>query len=128
MYELEVETFWSEELFPKQYPQWRPPPQWSRTLGILTDGATSLYTEGKCIDVLFAFNFFFSCVGEVVGDEFKDFVENSESLSLELKMVESGMVETGDDVVHVLPVTSGVGARRSTIFVRGSKNKVRVYF
>ena len=51
VYELEVETFWSEELFPKQYPQWRPPPQWSRTLGILTDGATSLYTEGKCIDV-----------------------------------------------------------------------------
>ena len=64
----------------------------------------------------------------MVGDEFKDFVENSESLSLELMMVESGMVETGDDVVHVLPVTSGVGVRRSTIFVRGSKNKVRVYF
>jgi hypothetical protein len=33
VYRLELRTFWSEERFPKQYPQWRPPPQWSKTIG-----------------------------------------------------------------------------------------------
>jgi hypothetical protein len=33
VYRLELRTFWSEGRFPKQYPQWRPPPQWSKTIG-----------------------------------------------------------------------------------------------
>jgi hypothetical protein len=33
VYKLRLETFWSEERFPKQYPQWRPPAQWSKTVG-----------------------------------------------------------------------------------------------
>ena len=33
VYRLELRTFWSEDKFPKQYPQWRPSAQWSRTIG-----------------------------------------------------------------------------------------------
>ena len=33
VYRLSLETWWSEEVFPKQYPQWRPPAQWSKTIG-----------------------------------------------------------------------------------------------
>ena len=33
VYKIRLETFWSEESFPKQYPQWRPPAQWSKTVG-----------------------------------------------------------------------------------------------
>ena len=33
VYKIRLETFWSEERFPKQYPQWRPPAQWSKTVG-----------------------------------------------------------------------------------------------
>ena len=35
VYKIRLETFWSEERFPKQYPQWRPPAQWSKTVGLL---------------------------------------------------------------------------------------------
>jgi hypothetical protein len=35
VYRLELRTFWSEERFPKQYPQWRPSAQWSKTIGEL---------------------------------------------------------------------------------------------
>ena len=33
VYKIRLETFWTEESFPKQYPQWRPPAQWSKTVG-----------------------------------------------------------------------------------------------
>lgn len=33
LYTLRVETHWSRELFPKQFPEWRPPAQWSRLVG-----------------------------------------------------------------------------------------------
>ena len=33
VYRLSLATEWSEEKFPKQYPQWRPPAQWSKTVG-----------------------------------------------------------------------------------------------
>ena len=35
VYKMELETFWDEEIFPKQYPQWRPSAQWSKTVGRL---------------------------------------------------------------------------------------------
>ena len=35
VYKLELETFWDEDIFPKQYPQWRPSAQWSKTVGEL---------------------------------------------------------------------------------------------
>ena len=33
VYKLSIRTFWDEEQFPKQYPEWRPPAQWSKTIG-----------------------------------------------------------------------------------------------
>ena len=33
VYRLSLQTEWSEEKFPKQYPQWRPSAQWSKTVG-----------------------------------------------------------------------------------------------
>ena len=35
VYRLELTTFWDEGTFPKQYPQWRPSAQWSKTVGRL---------------------------------------------------------------------------------------------
>ena len=35
VYNLTFKTFWSEELFEKQYPRYRPPAQWSRLEGNL---------------------------------------------------------------------------------------------
>ena len=37
VYKLSIRTFWDEEQFPKQYPEWRPPAQWSKTIGKTRD-------------------------------------------------------------------------------------------
>ena len=95
-------------MFPKQYPQWRPPPQWSRTIGLTHNGSVHLFKEGQ-----------------VVGEEFRHFVEEGDSLQLELMLSESRMVELGKDTVNILPVPTGVGSRQSTIFIEGSNNKVK---
>ena len=33
VYRLELNAFWDEQTFPKQYPQWRPHAHWSKTIG-----------------------------------------------------------------------------------------------
>ena len=33
VYKITLVTHWSREHFPKQYPEWRPPAQWSKLIG-----------------------------------------------------------------------------------------------
>ena len=33
VYRVTLATHWSRTLFPKQYPEWRPPAQWSKLVG-----------------------------------------------------------------------------------------------
>lgn len=33
VYKVALHTYWTRELFPKHYPDWRPPAQWSNTIG-----------------------------------------------------------------------------------------------
>ena len=33
VYRLSLRTQWEEKIFPKQFPQWRPAAQWSKTIG-----------------------------------------------------------------------------------------------
>ena len=33
VYQVTFKTFWDRETFPKQYPEWRPPAQWSKLIG-----------------------------------------------------------------------------------------------
>lgn len=33
VYKVTLATHWSRTLFPKQYPEWRPPAQWSKVIG-----------------------------------------------------------------------------------------------
>ena len=35
VYKVIFSTYWSEENFPRQYPEWRPPAQWSKLVGKL---------------------------------------------------------------------------------------------
>lgn len=32
-YRVVLHTFWTREMFPKHYPEWRPPAQWSKLIG-----------------------------------------------------------------------------------------------
>lgn len=33
VYKMVMHTFWSRDRFPKHYPDWRPPAQWSKVIG-----------------------------------------------------------------------------------------------
>ena len=33
LYKVIFQTHWSTKLFPRQYPEWRPPAQWSKVVG-----------------------------------------------------------------------------------------------
>jgi Spondin_N len=33
VYRVIVNTFWNDRLFPKHFPQWRPPAQWTKLVG-----------------------------------------------------------------------------------------------
>ena len=33
LYRVVFNTFWDRETFPRQYPEWRPPAQWSKLIG-----------------------------------------------------------------------------------------------
>lgn len=33
VYKVVLHTYWTRDLFPKHYPDWRPPAQWTKTLG-----------------------------------------------------------------------------------------------
>lgn len=33
VYKVVLHTYWTRELFPKHYPDWRPPAQWTKTFG-----------------------------------------------------------------------------------------------
>lgn len=33
VYKVVLHTFWSRDKFPKHYPDWRPPAQWSKVFG-----------------------------------------------------------------------------------------------
>ena len=32
-YKVTFQTFWDQDKFPKMYPEWRPPAQWSKLVG-----------------------------------------------------------------------------------------------
>lgn len=33
VYKVVLRTYWTRDLFPKHYPDWRPPAQWTNTIG-----------------------------------------------------------------------------------------------
>lgn len=39
IYKVVLHTYWSRDSFPKHYPDWRPPAQWSKTIGTCATGS-----------------------------------------------------------------------------------------
>ncbi|CAL4072208.1 unnamed protein product [Meganyctiphanes norvegica] len=47
LYRLTLETHWTPRDFPKHYPEWRPPAQWSKLIGQSHDSSWVLFRAGK---------------------------------------------------------------------------------
>ncbi|CAG0917874.1 unnamed protein product [Notodromas monacha] len=47
LYRAELTTKWSRDAFPKHYPEWRPPAQWTKFIGRSHDDTFSLFRIGE---------------------------------------------------------------------------------
>jgi len=103
VYKLVLETHWNEKMFPKQYPQWRPPAQWSKTIGYSHSGDMSLFRAGSS-----------------VSDGVRMFVEKGDSDILE----EESANKTFLDIVIAPPIQEGEGKTEALVFVDGNNTKV----
>jgi len=105
VYSIKLKTYWSEQSFPKQYPQWRPPAQWSKTVGLVHQEGLNLYR-----------------VGEEVSKGVREFVETGHSEILEQEI--GNRSASTLDTILLPQILQGVGESRATIFVDGNHTKV----
>lgn len=103
VYRLTLATSWDEATFPRQYPLWRPPAQWSKTLGFS-------HTE----------DFRLFSLGQAVTEGVKEFVETGESRELDSRRHNSSLLDsfTGP------PILSGTGNSSARLFLDGRHTRV----
>ena len=109
VYSLKVETFWTEQMFPKQFPLWRPPAQWSLTVGASHGGQLEMFREG-----------------EEASQGLGHLAETGDPglLEAEIHSSVSLLSLNTSNVFRVLPVTSGAASSQTNIFVDGRNSKV----
>jgi len=105
VYRLSLNTHWTQEKFPKQYPQWRPTPQWSKTVGYVHSVSSPLFS-----------------LGEPVSPGVKQFAETGLTDVLERETVNKTFL----DAVLAPPIPVGEGETNTTIFVDTSHTKISV--
>jgi len=116
VYKVTFETFWDREKFPKQYPEWRPPAQWSKLVGFSHQHEYHLFR-----------------LGESASLAVKQFAEQGATDILDKQKVQNvnGQItrDKGDDFVvldgfHAPPIESGVGTAQASIFLDGNHTRV----
>jgi len=105
VYKLQLDTFWSEQVFPKQYPQWRPPAQWSKSVGYSHQESFSLFSLGTLVD-----------------EGVRQFVETGSSEVLD----QSSSNRTFLDAILAPPIVQGVGNTSTNVFVDGNHSMISV--
>lgn len=104
VYNVIMNTFWSKELFPKQYPEWRPNAQFSKVLGRSHDKSYVLWR-----------------LGTKASDGVKLLAEESKTDKLDAESQGQGGIL---DEFLAPPVTVGVGKTETLFFVDGNHSKV----
>ncbi|CAL1264985.1 unnamed protein product [Larinioides sclopetarius] len=107
MYRMVLHTEWSEEKFPKQYPEWRPPAQWSVVAGRSHNSSGVLWRLGK-----------------LASDSVKLFVETGKA---DMLIRESPPQKRGVlSEFFAPPILQGVGTTEAKFFTDASHDKVSV--
>ena len=107
LYNVTIDTHWTQHNFPKQFPTWRPPAQWSSVFGFSHAAGHSLFN-----------------IGSVASDQVATFVETGDTTGL-LSAVD---MDTILDMVTAPAITTGEGSTHSTVFVDGQHSKVKLDF
>jgi len=115
VYRLSLRTEWDEKIFPKQFPQWRPAAQWSKTIG---------YSHSSDSAPLFR-------VGSIVSEGVREFAEKGATDTLEKEVAKDrankkNATEDLLDVILAPPIEQGVGNCSTNIFVDTNHTMVSV--
>nr|CAH0098285.1 unnamed protein product [Daphnia galeata] len=104
VYRVTLNTFWSPRNFPKHYPQWRPPAQWSKLVGRSHNKSYTLYR-----------------LNQKATEGLKLFAENGRSDYLDTQSQGEGGIY---DEFNAPPITSGEGKTEAEFFVDGNHSRV----
>ncbi|CAL4063337.1 unnamed protein product [Meganyctiphanes norvegica] len=104
VYRLLAQTAWSREDFPKQYPEWRPPAQWSKIVGRSHNREYSLFHLDKR-----------------ASEGLKLFAEKGQTDVLDAESQGEGGIF---DEFNAPPITQGVGETEAEFFMDGNHSRV----
>ncbi|XP_046648077.1 spondin-1-like isoform X1 [Daphnia pulicaria] len=104
VYRVTLNTFWNPRNFPKHYPQWRPPAQWSKLVGRSHNKSYTLYR-----------------LHQKATEGLKLFAENGRSDYLDTQSQGEGGIY---DEFNAPPITSGEGKTEADFFVDGNHSRV----
>ncbi|XP_013173633.1 PREDICTED: spondin-2 [Papilio xuthus] len=102
VYRMVLHTYWTREKFPKHYPDWRPPAQWSRIYGVSHNRQYVLFRLGRR-----------------VSPPVRQFAESGHSEGLSSG---SGTM----DVFTAPAISQGAGRTEAEFFVDGNHSRVSV--
>jgi len=106
VYRVTLSTHWSRTNFPKQYPEWRPPAQWSKMIGRSHDPEYRLFG-----------------IGHSSSQGFKEFAEKGRSDTLDAQSQGEGGIF---DEFSGPPVPTGEGRTEAEFFVDSNHSMVSV--
>ncbi|XP_072932865.1 spondin-2 [Epargyreus clarus] len=102
VYRMVLHTYWTREKFPKHYPDWRPPAQWSRIYGVSHSRSYVLFRLGRRVTA-----------------PVRQFAESGRSDTL-------GSGPGTMDVFGAPPIAQGAGRTEAEFFVDGNHSRVSV--
>ncbi|KAK2717092.1 hypothetical protein QYM36_007287 [Artemia franciscana] len=105
VFRVTLVTHWSRDKFPKQYPEWRPPAQWSKLIGRTHNSSYILFRVG----------------GLPASEGLKEFTETGRTDVLDSQSQGEGGVY---DEFNAPPILTGEGKTEAEFFVDGLHPKV----
>lgn len=104
VYKVVLHTFWSRDKFPKHYPDWRPPAQWTKVFGRSHDKSFTLFR-----------------LGQRSSPGVKAFAETGRTDLLEEQSQGEGGIY---DEFNAPPISTGSGRTEAEFFVDGNHSRV----
>ncbi|XP_021707923.1 spondin-2 [Aedes aegypti] len=104
-YRIKLATNWSKKLFPKHYPEFRPPPQWSITYGQSHNNSYHLFR-----------------MKDYASPAIQAFAESAHSRTLQEELARQNSIIY--DEFHMAKIPKGAGSTQGTFFVDGRHHKV----
>lgn len=127
VYKVSLATHWSRTLFPKQYPEWRPPAQWSKLIGKFLFIYFNKRIDPNFLKLFIGrshdSNYTLFRLGHSSSDGFKEFTETGRSDALDAQSQGEGGIF---DEFNAPAVTSGEGKTEAEFFVDSTHSKVLI--